>query len=36
MNIYTMITERILKQLEAQHVPWRKTWATGQRVSSLA
>ena len=29
MNIYTTITERILNQLAACTVPWRKTWTTG-------
>ncbi len=29
MNIYTTITDRILKQLDAGVIPWRKTWATG-------
>ncbi len=29
MNIYAAITERILKQLAAGVVPWRKTWVTG-------
>ena len=29
MNIYSTITERILKQLEGGTIPWRKTWATG-------
>lgn len=29
MNIYTTITERILTQLDAGTVPWRKTWASG-------
>ncbi len=28
-NIYTNVTDRILKQLEAGTVPWRKTWTTG-------
>lgn len=29
MNIYTEVTNRILSQLEAGVVPWRKTWTTG-------
>ena len=29
MNLYTTITDRILKQLDAGVVPWRKTWTTG-------
>jgi antirestriction protein ArdC len=29
MNIYETVTARILKQLDAGQVPWRKTWATG-------
>lgn len=29
MNIYTTITNRILEQVEAGQVPWRKTWTTG-------
>lgn len=29
MNIYQTVTDRILKQLEAGHIPWRKTWITG-------
>jgi antirestriction protein ArdC len=29
MNIYTTITERILSQLDAGTIPWRKTWTTG-------
>jgi antirestriction protein ArdC len=28
MNIYELVTDRILKQLEAGQVPWRKTWNT--------
>lgn len=28
MNIYQMVTDRILKQLEAGQVPWRKTWTS--------
>ena len=29
MNIYTSVTERILKKLEEGVIPWRKTWSTG-------
>ena len=29
MNIYAAITERILKQLDAGVIPWRKTWNIG-------
>ena len=29
MNIYETVTTRILNQLEAGQVPWRKTWQTG-------
>lgn len=29
MNIYQTVTERILNQLEAGQIPWRKTWTTG-------
>jgi antirestriction protein ArdC len=29
MNLYTTLTERILKQLDAGTIPWRKTWTTG-------
>ncbi len=29
MNIYQTVTDRILTQLEAGVIPWRKTWATG-------
>lgn len=29
MNIYQETTERILKQLEAGVIPWRKTWTSG-------
>jgi antirestriction protein ArdC len=29
MNIYQTVTERILEQLKAGHVPWRKTWISG-------
>lgn len=29
MNIYSSITERILQQLDAGVIPWRKTWASG-------
>jgi len=29
MNIYETITTRILNQLDAGHIPWRKTWAAG-------
>lgn len=29
MNIYESVTDRILKQLEAGVIPWRRTWATG-------
>jgi antirestriction protein ArdC len=28
MNIYELVTDRILKQLEAGQAPWRKTWTT--------
>ena len=33
MNIYAVVTERILKQLEAGVVPWRKTWKSGLPAS---
>ena len=29
MTIYEDVTNRILKQLEASKIPWRKTWTTG-------
>jgi len=29
MNIYQTVTERILEQLAAGQIPWRKTWTTG-------
>src|SRR5262245_53543747 len=29
MDIYTAVTNRVLKQLEEGVVPWRKTWVTG-------
>lgn len=29
LNIYEEVTNRILKQLEAGQIPWRKTWKTG-------
>ena len=29
MNIYQMVTDRLLKQLEAKIIPWRKTWKAG-------
>lgn len=29
MNLYTTITDRIVKQLEAGIVPWRRTWKSG-------
>jgi len=29
MNIYEVVTERILKKMEQGVIPWRKTWATG-------
>ena len=29
MNIYTTVTDRILKQLDQGVVPWRKTWKSG-------
>ncbi|MGE3310911.1 MAG: ArdC-like ssDNA-binding domain-containing protein [Limisphaerales bacterium] len=29
MNIYETVTARILNQLDAGVVPWRKTWTTG-------
>ena len=29
MNIYQTVTDRILKQLDARQIPWRKTWTTG-------
>lgn len=29
MNIYQTVTDRILKQLEAGQIPWRKTWIAG-------
>lgn len=29
MNVYGIITERILKNIEAGVVPWRQTWANG-------
>ena len=33
LDIYKSITERILKQLEAGKIPWRKTWSTGMPKS---
>jgi len=33
MDIYRSITDRILKQLEAGQIPWRKTWSTGMPKS---
>lgn len=33
MNIYQSVTERILKQLAAGVVPWRKTWTTAMPKS---
>ena len=35
MNIYSTITERILKQLDAGVVPWRRTWTTGLPKSMI-
>ena len=29
MNIYEIVTTRILNQLAARQIPWRKTWKTG-------
>lgn len=29
MNVYEVVTARVLKQLEAGVLPWRKTWTTG-------
>src|SRR5277367_4588297 len=29
VNIYEHVTHRILSQLEAGQIPWRKTWASG-------
>lgn len=29
MNIYQTVTDRILKQLDAGVIPWRRTWSTG-------
>ena len=29
MNIYQTVTDRILQQLEAGVIPWRRTWTTG-------
>jgi antirestriction protein ArdC len=29
MNIYEQVTQRILNQLEAGQIPWRKTWKSG-------
>ena len=33
MDVYSTVTDRILKQLEAGVIPWRKTWTTGLPVS---
>ena len=33
INIYEEVTTRILKQLEAGQIPWRKTWSTGLPAS---
>ena len=27
MDVYSMVTERIIKQLEQGYIPWRKPWA---------
>jgi antirestriction protein ArdC len=29
MSIYEIVTHRMLQQLEAGKIPWRKTWTTG-------
>jgi antirestriction protein ArdC len=29
LDVYKSVTDRILKQLEAGQIPWRKTWSTG-------
>ena len=28
MDVYSMVTERIIKQLEQGYIPWRKPWAS--------
>ena len=33
MDVYSTVTDRILKQLEAGVIPWRKTWTTGLPAS---
>lgn len=27
MDVYSMVTERIIEQLEKGHIPWKKPWA---------
>ena len=36
MTIYETVTTRILKQLAAGQVPWRKTWKTGLPKTPLS
>jgi antirestriction protein ArdC len=36
MNIYQTVTERILNQLKAGIIPWRKTWTTGLPKSLIS
>lgn len=35
MNVYEIVTERIIKQLEAGTVPWVKPWVGGNRAMNL-
>ena len=33
INIYEMVTQRILDQLEKGVIPWRKTWEGGKPLN---
>ena len=31
MNVYEIVTEQVIKRLEAGVIPWRKAWASGEQ-----
>ena len=33
MNVYEIVTSRIIKQLEAGIIPWKKPWESGNKMA---
>ena len=33
MNVYEIVTSRIIKQLEAGIIPWKKPWGSGNKMA---